>query len=91
MLGLKPQPAPGSLVVGDDGSTIGAGYEKGLMLTDQIRERGRKNYEQLETMIRTQGDQWLKEMEEEEKKMQEEQMKSMKGGVAGWFAGPRNE
>lgn len=89
MLGMKPQPAPGAMIVGDDGTTASEGFEKGLMLTDQIRERGRKGYENLENMIRTEGDKWLKEMEEEEKKLQEDAVKSMKGGMMGWFGGPK--
>lgn len=89
-LGIKPQPAPGAMIVGEDGSTANEGFEKGLMLSDQIRERGRKTYEQLEREIRENGAKWLKEMEEEEKKAQEEAMKGMKsnvGGVMGWFGG----
>lgn len=89
MLGMKPQPAPGSMIVGDDGTTAAEGFEKGLMLTDQIRERGRKGYENLENMIRTEGAKWLKEMEEEEKKLQEEAVKSAKGSMGGWFGGSR--
>lgn len=79
----------GAMILGDDGSTVGEGYEKGMMLTDQIRERGRKQYEFIENMIRTEGANMMKQLEEDEKKMMEEQMeeqrKNMKGGVAGWL------
>lgn len=62
------------------------GFAQGKMLSDQMRERGLRNYEQLEKEIRENGETWLKEMEKEEKKAQEEQMKSMQSGVAGMFS-----
>ncbi|KAF2093698.1 NIF-domain-containing protein, partial [Rhizodiscina lignyota] len=86
-LGLKPTPAPGSMIVGDDGTTAAEGFAKGMMLSDQIRERGRKQYEQLEMQIRQEGEKWLKEMEDEEKKMQEQFSKDMKGSMWGFFGG----
>ena len=45
------------------------------MLSDQIREQGQKQYEYLEKQIREHGAQWLKEEEEEQKKLMELQMK----------------
>lgn len=78
-LGFKPtlptgQPAgPGEL------------SSQGKMLSDQMREQGRRNYEQLEKEIRENGAKWLEEMANEEKKAQEEQVKSMQSGVFGVF------
>ncbi|KAK8250940.1 mitochondrial import inner membrane translocase subunit tim50 [Phyllosticta capitalensis] len=81
-LGMKPQ---GSVVVGEE--TAAEGFAKGKMLSDQIRERGQKQYEAMEKEIRENGEKWLKEMAEEEKKAQEEMTKSMKGAVFGVFGG----
>ena len=61
------------------------GFEQGKMLSDQIRERGMKQYEALEKEIRENGEKWLKEMEAEEKKAQDEQLKSMRSGFFGFF------
>jgi mitochondrial import inner membrane translocase subunit TIM50 len=80
-LGMAPQPAPGSMIMSEDGKTAAEGFAKGQMLSDQIRERGRKQYEQLEMQIRLEGDKFLKEMEEEQKKAQEEFSKNMKGSM----------
>lgn len=77
-LGIKPGMGMGE-------PTIAQGFEKGKMLSDQIRERGQKSYEALEKEIRENGEKWLKEMEAEEKKMQEESVKSMKSGFTSWF------
>jgi mitochondrial import inner membrane translocase subunit TIM50 len=55
------------------------------MLWDQIRERGQAQYAAFEKQIREEGEKWLKEREEQEKKFQEEAMKQMKSGVVGWF------
>lgn len=52
------------------------------MLSDQIREQGQKQYEFLEKQIRENGEKWLKEEEEEQKKLMDAQMKDMKKG---WF------
>lgn len=84
-LGVKATPQPGQMLISDDGQTLADGFERGLMLSDQIRERGRKNYEQLERQIREEGDKWLKEMEEAEKQAQEEFSKNMKTGFVGFF------
>jgi len=56
-------------------------------LSDQMRERGQRNYEALEKEIRENGAKWLAEMEAEEKKAQEEQMKSMQTGMFGFLGG----
>lgn len=82
-LGLKPQ---GGLAVGEE--SFSEGLEKGKMLSDQIRERGMKQYEAMEKEIRENGEKWLAEMAAEEKRAQEEQMKSMKSGLTGWFGKP---
>ncbi|KAK5017045.1 mitochondrial inner membrane protein required for protein import [Cryomyces antarcticus] len=86
-LGIKAQPGMGSLTL--DGETSAAqGFEEGKMLSDQIRERGQREYERMEKEIRENGAKWLAEMAAEEKKAQEEGMKSMRAGLmGGWFGG----
>ncbi len=79
-LGIK---STNVLVTGEP--TAAQGFEQGKTLSDQIRERGQRQYEALEKEIRENGESWLKEMEAEEKRMQEESMKSMKSGFVGWF------
>ena len=61
------------------------------MLWDQIRERGQKNYEMMEQEIRENGETWLKMMAEEEEKARQEQMKSMKGSLTGFFGAAGEE
>jgi mitochondrial import inner membrane translocase subunit TIM50 len=83
LIGLKPQ----STIDGQSPAE-----DQGKMLWDQIRERGQKNYEMMEQEIRENGETWLKMMAEEEEKAREEQMKSMKGSVTGFFgAGGQSE
>lgn len=82
LLGLKPS---GPMVEGMDQSSAEA-LEQGKMLWDQIRERGQKNYEQIEKEIRENGEKWLAEMAAEEKKMQEEQMKGMRSSFTTFFS-----
>ncbi|KAK3113635.1 mitochondrial inner membrane protein required for protein import [Teratosphaeriaceae sp. CCFEE 6253] len=72
-----------------DGSTVAAGYAKGLTLSDQIRVQGQKQYEAIETQIREHGASWLREEEEEQKKAVEAQMREMKKGALGWFGGKK--
>ena len=55
------------------------------MLWDQIRERGQKQYMELEKKIQEEGAKFLADREAEEKKYQEEMYKSMK--PTGWFSG----
>jgi mitochondrial import inner membrane translocase subunit TIM50 len=55
------------------------------MLWDQIRERGQKQYMELEKKIQEEGAKFLADREAEEKKLQEEMYKSMK--PTGWFSG----
>ena len=83
-LGIKAEPAPGGLMLGEN-ETVAQGLEQGKMLSDQIRERGQKEYERMEKEIRENGEKWLTEMAAEEKKAQEEQMKSMRTGAMSWF------
>lgn len=80
-LGLKPQ---GALVT-EDGKSVAEGLAEGKMLQDQIRERGMKQYEQLEKEIREKGEMWLKEEREMEAKMQADQMKNMKTSFFGYL------
>lgn len=75
MIGFKPTPQPGQL---PGEQNLAEGLAQGKMLIDQVRERGQMQYRQLEHEIQTNGQKWLEESEREEKKMMEEQMKSMK-------------
>lgn len=84
MLGMKPSPVMMS-IPGEP--SVAEGFAQGKMLSDQMRERGQRNYESLEKEIRENGSKWLAEMEAEEKKAQEEQMKSMQSGMFGFFGG----
>ena len=52
---------------------------------DYVRERGQKQYEMLEKQIQENGAMWLKEMEAEEKKMNEEAMDGMKKSARSWI------
>jgi len=82
LLGAKPQPA------GIDGSfekSLAEGLDQGRSYQDLIRERGQKQYEMLEREIKQNGEKWLKEMADEEKKAMDESMKSMKGSITGFF------
>lgn len=85
LLGAKPQAA------GVDGSleqTLAEGLDQGKSYQDLIRERGQKQYEMLDREIQQNGEKWLKEMAEEEKKAMDESMKSMKGSITGFFPFP---
>jgi len=82
-LGLDAQ-KPG-MVLGDQ--NISQGMSEGKMMIDMYRDFNKQNYEHLDKQIRENGDQWLKEMAEEEKKMQEAQLKDMKAGALGWLGG----
>lgn len=82
-LGLDAQ-KPG-MVLGDQ--NISQGMAEGKMMIDMYRDFNRQNYEHLDKQIRENGDQWLKEMAEEEKKMQEAQLKDMKASTFGWLGG----
>ncbi|KAJ5534472.1 hypothetical protein PENPOL_c004G03425 [Penicillium polonicum] len=72
--------------------TPSEGLAQGKMLWDQIRERGQKNYEMIESEIRANGEKWLAEMAAEEEKARQEQMQSMKGSFTGIFgAGSKDQ
>ena len=81
VLGFKPQPQPGQLL-GEQ--SMAEGIAQGKMLIDQVRERGQLQYRQLENEIRVNGEKWLEEQDAEEKKMMEEQMKTMKNEWLPW-------
>lgn len=83
-LGLGAPKIPGAL---EGEESLSEGFEKGKTFMDQVRERGQRQYELLEKEIRENGEKWLKEMAEEEKKMQEEAMKGMQSKVFGGFGG----
>ena len=70
-----------------DGKSVSDGFREGKMLSDQIREQGQKQYEFIEKQIRENGAQWLKEEEEEQKRMMEAQVKDMKKSTFSWFGG----
>ncbi|KAL9006957.1 MAG: hypothetical protein Q9188_000333 [Gyalolechia gomerana] len=72
---------------GEESSSEGS--EWGRTFMDKVRERGHMQYEFLERDIRENGERWLKEMAEEEKKMQEEAMKGMQSKFFGGFGGGR--
>ena len=79
VFGTKPQGG------GPDGMehSLSEGFEQGKTYQDQVRERGQRQYELIEKEIRENGDKILKEMAEEEKKMNEEAMKGMKSSIIG--------
>ncbi|KAL8637599.1 MAG: hypothetical protein Q9228_005140, partial [Teloschistes exilis] len=67
-------------MVAPDGSpeeSLSEAYAAGKTYMDQVRERGQRAYEVLDKEIRENGEKWLREMAEEEKKMQDEAMKGM--------------
>jgi import inner membrane translocase subunit TIM50 len=70
-----------------DGTNMSEGLAQGKMMIDMFRDIGRKQYETMDKEIRENGEKWLKEMAEEEKKFAEEQMKNMKSGAMSWFGG----
>jgi import inner membrane translocase subunit TIM50 len=82
-LGLDAQ-KPG-MVLGDQ--NISQGMAEGKMMIDMYRDFNKQNYEHLDKQIRENGEQWLKEMADEEKKMQEAQLNDMKASTFGWLGG----
>ena len=62
---------------------------EGKMIWDIIRERGQRNYIELEKRIKEEGEKFLAEREAEEKRMNEEAMKDFqKGGfITRWISG----
>lgn len=88
-LGIKADKAGGMVLA--DGQSVSEGLAQGKMLSDQIREQGQRQYEHLEQQIREHGAQWLKEEEDEQKKMMDASLKDMKRGAFGWLSGGKNE
>ena len=80
LLGAKPQ---GSI---DGLESLSEAFEQGKTYNDLVRERGQKQYEMLEREIRENGEKWLKDMAEEEKKMQDDAMKDMKSSITSAFS-----
>lgn len=84
MFGLKPQNM--NLMVVPDGEINPAdAFAQGKMLQDIARERGQRNYEEIEKMIRENGEKWLKEEAALQEQAQKEAMNSMKSSFTGWF------
>ncbi|KAI9731556.1 MAG: mitochondrial inner membrane protein required for protein import [Cirrosporium novae-zelandiae] len=79
LLGIKPTPTM------DGMESASEGMAQGKMLIDLIRERGQKSYELMEKEIQENGQKYLAEMAEEEKKAQEEAMKGYRQSVSGMF------
>lgn len=84
LFGLKPQNM--NLLVVPEGEINPAdAFAQGKMLQDIARERGQRNYEELEKMIRENGEKWLKEEAALQEQAQKEAMNSMKSSFTGWF------
>lgn len=84
LFGLKPQNM--NLMVVPDGEINPAdAFAQGKMLQDIARERGQRNYEEIEKMIRENGEKWLKEEAALQEQAQKEAMNSMKSSFTGWF------
>ena len=81
VLGFKQGPQPGQL---PGEVPISDNLSQGKMLIDQVRERGRIQYEYMERDIQRNGQKWLEDQEREDKKAMEEQMKSMKNEWMSW-------
>jgi import inner membrane translocase subunit TIM50 len=64
--------------------TLDEAEAQGKMYWDLVRERGQKQYMELEKRITEEGAKWLAEKDAEEKRMQEEAMQNMKKGWIGW-------
>ncbi|KAK5110529.1 hypothetical protein LTR62_005721 [Meristemomyces frigidus] len=86
-LGVKSTPGMSGGMVLADGQTVAEGFAKGKMLSDQIREQGVKQYQAIEKQIQEHGAQWLKEEEEEMKRLTEQGMLDMKKNATSWFGG----
>ncbi|KAI1321968.1 NIF-domain-containing protein [Xylariaceae sp. FL0255] len=82
MLGIK-----GSMMVQPEGElSPSEAFAQGKMLQDIVRERGQRNYEQMEKMIRENGESWLKEAQQAQEQQNQEMMNSMKSSFTGWFS-----
>ncbi|KAH6538068.1 mitochondrial import inner membrane translocase subunit TIM50 [Parastagonospora nodorum] len=85
MKSLGLDAAKPGMVLGDQ--NLSQGMAEGKMMIDMYRDFNRQNYEHLDKQIRENGDSWLKEMADEEKKMQEAQLNEMKANTFGWLGG----
>lgn len=84
LFGLKPQNM--SMLVSPDGEINPAeAFAQGKMIQDIARERGQRQYEEIEKMIRENGEKWLKEEAAVQEQMQKEAMNSMKNSFTSWF------
>lgn len=96
LFGLKPQNLS-VMVVPEGEQDPATAFAQGKMLQDIARERGQRNYEEMEKMIRENGEKWLKEEAALQEAAQKEAMNSMKSSFTGWFtpgqggAGPENK
>jgi mitochondrial import inner membrane translocase subunit TIM50 len=86
LFGLNPNKMSLMLPVDGEQSPQEA-MAQGKMLQDIARERGQKAYQLLEKEIRENGEKWLKEDAEAQKKAQDEAMSNMKTSFTGWFVG----
>jgi mitochondrial import inner membrane translocase subunit TIM50 len=78
-LGMKP----GQQVALEPGApNISEALAEGRMLSDLVREDGMRRYRMMQKEIHENGEKWLKEEAEMEKKMQDEGFKDMKSK---WF------
>ena len=66
---------------------------EGKMYWDIMRERGQRNYMELEKNIREEGAKFLAEREAEEKRMQEDAAKNLRSGgfLPGWLGGGQKD
>ncbi|KAL6714167.1 mitochondrial inner membrane protein required for protein import [Lecanora helva] len=76
LLGAKPQ---GTL---DGLETLSEGFEQGKTYNDMLRERGQKQYEMFDKQLRENGEEILKQMADDEKKMQDDALKDMKSSLS---------
>lgn len=84
LFGLKPQNM--SVLMSPDGEINPAeAFAQGKMIQDIARERGQRQYEEIEKMIRENGEKWLKEEAAVQEQMQKEAMNSMKNSFTSWF------
>ncbi len=79
LLGAKPQTSP------DGMESLSEGFDQGKTYNDMVREWGQKQYEILEKNIQENGEKWLKEEAEAEKKMQEDAVKGMKSSLTSFL------
>lgn len=89
MFGLQPQKM--SVMAVPDGEINPAeAFAQGKMIQDIARERGQRQYEEIEKMIRENGEKWLKEEAAVQEQMQKEVMNSMKSSFTSWFLPTRD-